>query len=92
MEIKQFVVVTNDPEFCLGTTLLYIDTRNIGGLSRESRNFFYWTIITRKGTGQTWPSENTVLCEPNRVKEGFIVILCGHLLTVCHMIWRSLSS
>ena len=28
MEIKQFVVVTNDPEFCLGTTLLYIDTRN----------------------------------------------------------------
>ena len=29
-EIKQFVVVTNDPEFCLGTTLLYIDTRNIG--------------------------------------------------------------
>ena len=33
MEIKQFVVVTDDPEFCLGTTLLYIDTRNIGGLS-----------------------------------------------------------
>ena len=28
MEIKQFVVVTDDPEFCLGTTLLYIDTRN----------------------------------------------------------------
>ena len=27
-EIKQFVVVTEDPEFCLGTTLLYIDTRN----------------------------------------------------------------
>ena len=30
MEINQFVAVTNDPEFCLGTTLLYIDTRNIG--------------------------------------------------------------
>ena len=28
MEIKQFVVVTDDPEFCVGTTLLYIDTRN----------------------------------------------------------------
>ena len=28
MEIKQFVVVTDDPEFCLGTTLFYIDTRN----------------------------------------------------------------
>ena len=28
MEIEQFVVVTDDPEFCLGTTLLYIDTRN----------------------------------------------------------------
>ena len=28
MEIKQFVVVTDDPEFCLGTTLLFIDTRN----------------------------------------------------------------
>ena len=28
VEIKQFVVVTDYPEFCLGTTLLYIDTRN----------------------------------------------------------------
>ena len=28
VEIKQFVVVTDDPEFCLGTTLLFIDTRN----------------------------------------------------------------
>ena len=28
MEINQFVAVTDDPEFCLGTTLLYIDTRN----------------------------------------------------------------
>ena len=30
MEINQFVAVTDDPEFSLGTTLLYIDTRNIG--------------------------------------------------------------
>ena len=29
MEINQFVAVTDDPE-SLGTTLLYIDTRNIG--------------------------------------------------------------
>ena len=28
MEINQFVAVTDDPEVCLGTTLLYIDTRN----------------------------------------------------------------
>ena len=28
MEINQFVAVTNNPEFFLGTTLLYIDTRN----------------------------------------------------------------
>ena len=26
---KKFVADTDDPEFCLGTTLLYIDTRNI---------------------------------------------------------------
>ena len=32
MEVKQFVVVTDDPEFCLGTTLLYIDTRNTNWL------------------------------------------------------------
>ena len=25
---KKFVADTDDPEFCLGTTLLYIDTRN----------------------------------------------------------------
>ena len=30
MEINQFVAVTDDPEFSLGTTPLYIDTRNIG--------------------------------------------------------------
>ena len=28
MEINQFVAVTDDPDFCLGTTLHYIDTRN----------------------------------------------------------------
>ena len=28
MEINQFVAVTNNPDFFLGTTLLYIDTRN----------------------------------------------------------------
>ena len=28
MEINQFVAITNNPEFFLGTTLLYIDTRN----------------------------------------------------------------
>ena len=28
VEINQFVAVTDDPEFCLGTTLLYIETRN----------------------------------------------------------------
>ena len=28
MEINQFVAVINNPEFFLGTTLLYIDTRN----------------------------------------------------------------
>ena len=28
MEINQFVAVTNNPEFFLGTTLLYIDTCN----------------------------------------------------------------
>ena len=28
MEINQFVAVTNNLEFFLGTTLLYIDTRN----------------------------------------------------------------
>ena len=28
MEINQFVAVTNNPEFFLGTTLLYIDTPN----------------------------------------------------------------
>ena len=28
MEINQFVAVTNNPEFFLGTTLLYINTRN----------------------------------------------------------------
>ena len=47
MEINQFVAVTNDPEFCLGTTLLYIDTRNIGEfleplekqISRSKRTF-----------------------------------------------------
>ena len=33
MEINQFVAVTDDPEFFLETTLLYIDTRNIRGLS-----------------------------------------------------------
>ena len=27
-EVKQFVVVSDDPEFCLGTTLLCMDTRN----------------------------------------------------------------
>ena len=27
VEITQFVAVTDDPEFCLGTTPLYIDTR-----------------------------------------------------------------
>ena len=26
---KKFVADIDDPEFCLGTTLLYIDTRNI---------------------------------------------------------------
>ena len=26
---KKFVADTDDPEFCLGTTLLHIDTRNI---------------------------------------------------------------
>ena len=34
MEINQFVAVTDDPEFCLGTTLLYIDTRNSGSACR----------------------------------------------------------
>ena len=28
MEINQFVALTDDTEFCLGTTLLYINTRN----------------------------------------------------------------
>ena len=28
VEINQFVAVTDDPEFCLETTLLYNDTRN----------------------------------------------------------------
>ena len=28
MEINQFVAVTDNPEFCLGTTLLYIDTHD----------------------------------------------------------------
>ena len=28
MEINQFVAVTDDPEFCLGKTLLYIDICN----------------------------------------------------------------
>ena len=28
MEINQSVAVTDDPEFCLRTTPLYIDTRN----------------------------------------------------------------
>ena len=28
METNHFVAVTNNPEFFLGTTLLYIDTRN----------------------------------------------------------------
>ena len=76
---------SDDSEFCLGTTLLYIDTRNIGACPGEQK-LVYWTIVTRKGTGQTWPSGHTVLCEPNRVKEGFIINLCAHLLTVCHMI------
>ena len=28
VEMNQFAAVTDDPEFCLGTTPLYIDTRN----------------------------------------------------------------
>ena len=34
--MNQFAAVTDDPEFCLGTTPLYIDTRNncIGNNSR----------------------------------------------------------
>ena len=28
MEMNQFVAVTDDPAFCLGTTLLYTDTCN----------------------------------------------------------------
>ena len=36
VEMNQFAAVTDDPEFCLGTTPLYIDTRNncIGNTSR----------------------------------------------------------
>ena len=41
MEINQFVVVTDDPEFCLGTTLLYIDTRNIWLIWRLQRPQFH---------------------------------------------------
>ena len=42
MEINQFVAVTNNPEFFLGTTLLYIDTcnTNIQFLQTVS-NFFF---------------------------------------------------
>ena len=41
MEINQFVAVTNNPEFFLGTTLLYIDTRNTNIQFLQSvSNFF----------------------------------------------------
>ena len=30
-----------------------------------------------------------ILCELSHVKESFIAVLCGHFLTVRHMIWRS---
>ena len=41
MEINQFVAVTNNPEFFLGTTLLYIDTRNTNiQFLQTASNFF----------------------------------------------------
>ena len=41
MEINQFVAVTNNPEFFLGTTLLYIDTRNTNNQFLQTvSNFF----------------------------------------------------
>ena len=48
MEIKQFVVVTDDPKFCLGTTLLYIDTRNTGlcvSTSLVTGIVFRWDMV-----------------------------------------------
>ena len=41
VEIKQFVVVTDDPEFCPGTTLLYIDTRNTCAAVKERALFLH---------------------------------------------------
>ena len=41
MEINQFVAVTNNPEFFLGTTLLYIDTHNTNNQFLQTvSNFF----------------------------------------------------
>ena len=52
MEINQFVVVTDDPEFCQGTTLLYIDTRNIrkcvGQQNEDEKNKSHTSIFTNK--------------------------------------------
>ena len=52
MEINQFVVVTDDPEFCQGTTLLYIDTRNIRKCVRQQnedeKNKSHTSIFTNK--------------------------------------------
>ena len=38
MELNQFFAVTDDPEFCRGTTLLYVDTRNINNVNQNGTN------------------------------------------------------
>ena len=52
MEINQLVVVTDDPEFCQGTTLLYIDARNIRKCVRQQnedeKNKSHTSIFTNK--------------------------------------------
>ena len=40
VEINQFVAVTDDLEFCLGTTLLYIDTRSTSLFTLAHRSLF----------------------------------------------------
>ena len=80
--------------FCLETILLYNDTRNIGGLSRESRNLFVGLTHPGKVQDKLGRGDLVFCVKQVRVKESFAAILyghfdcvsavtpCGHFLTV----------
>ena len=80
--------------FCLEIILLYNDTRNIGGLSRESRNLFVGLTYPGKVQDKLGRGDLVFCVKQVRVKESFAAILyghfdcvsavtpCGHFLTV----------